>query len=79
MNVGDFDPFGEFDLLSGAVRYNLEDRGAAGALRRAHTWRLQPQRWSQGAILLRIGAVGKAVAVSGQPMLARAPTLQSAS
>ena len=38
---GDFDPFGDFDLIFGAARLNLEDRRNPGALPRSHLRRDQ--------------------------------------
>jgi hypothetical protein len=35
---GDFDPFGDFDLLFGAAKLNNEDHRASGAISRAHVW-----------------------------------------
>jgi len=39
--LGDFDPFGDFDLIFGARAVQFENLRYAGALWRAHLWRNQ--------------------------------------
>lgn len=51
---GDFDPFGDFDLLLGAARLNLKILGLPIRYRERAYGETNISRWSHGAILLRM-------------------------
>lgn len=51
---GEIDPFGDFDLLFGAARYNLKIVGLPVRYRERKYGETNIQRWKHGAILLRM-------------------------
>jgi SAM-dependent methyltransferase len=51
---GEIDPFGDFDLLFGAARYNLKIVGLPIRYRERKYGETNIQRWKHGAILLRM-------------------------
>ncbi len=51
---GDFDPFGDFDLLFGAARMNLEIKDIPVHYQRRHYGETNIQRWRHGWLLLRM-------------------------
>lgn len=51
---GDFDPFGDFDLIFGAAKYNLRIEGLPVRYRERVYGETNIQRWRHGAILLRM-------------------------
>ena len=54
---GDFDPFGDFDLIFGAAQAQPEDRGDPGALPRAIYGETNISRWRHGWLLLKMSGV----------------------
>jgi glycosyltransferase involved in cell wall biosynthesis len=57
---GDFDPFGDFDLLFGASRFNLKIADIPIRYRERTYGQTNISRWRHGAILLRMALVGAA-------------------
>jgi hypothetical protein len=53
---GDFDPFGDFDLIFGAARLNLRIRDLPVRYRARQYGTTNIQRWSHGWLLLRMVA-----------------------
>lgn len=53
---GDFDPFGDFDLLFGAARMNLKIRDLPIRYRRRRYGSTNIDRWRHGVLLLRMAA-----------------------
>ncbi|HEX8070923.1 MAG TPA: glycosyltransferase [Pyrinomonadaceae bacterium] len=53
---GDFDPFGEFDLLFGAAKLNLKIEDVPVRHRRRHYGTTKIPRWRGGVMLLRMAA-----------------------
>ncbi len=51
---GDFDPFGDFDLLFGAAKYNLKIIDLPVRYRERVYGETNIQRWRHGALLLRM-------------------------
>jgi hypothetical protein len=51
---GDFDPFGDFDLLFGAARLNLKIRDLPIRYRERKYGTTQIQRWKHGWLLLQM-------------------------
>jgi SAM-dependent methyltransferase len=51
---GDIDPFGDFDLLFGAARYNLKIVGLPVRYRERKYGETNIQRWKHGVLLLRM-------------------------
>jgi SAM-dependent methyltransferase len=51
---GDFDPFGDFDLIFGAAKYNLRIEGLPVRYRERVYGDTNIQRWRHGVILLRM-------------------------
>jgi SAM-dependent methyltransferase len=59
-HFGDFDPFGDFDLLFGASRLNLKIADIPIRYRERTYGHTNISRWKHGAILLRMAVVGAA-------------------
>jgi len=53
---GDFDPFGDFDLLFGAAKYNLKIADLPVRYRERTYGTTNIQRWTHGWLLLRMVA-----------------------
>jgi len=53
---GDIDPFGDFDLLFGAAKYNLKIAGLPVRYRQRVYGTTNIQRWKHGVLLLRMAA-----------------------
>ena len=51
---GEFDPFGDFDLLFGAAKYNLKILDLPIRYRERRYGATNIQRWSHGLLLLRM-------------------------
>jgi hypothetical protein len=51
---GEIDPFGDFDLLFGAARYNLKILGLPIRYRERKYGETNIQRWKHGVLLLRM-------------------------
>jgi len=51
---GDFDPFGDFDLLFGAAKYNLKIMDLPVRYRERVYGETNIQRWRHGVLLLRM-------------------------
>jgi len=51
---GDFDPFGDFDLLFGAAKYNLKIMDLPIRYRERVYGETNIQRWRHGVLLLRM-------------------------
>ena len=54
---GDFDPFGDFDLIFGAARLNLKIAEIPVRYRDRTYGETNIQRWKHGCLLLRMSAV----------------------
>jgi hypothetical protein len=57
-HFGDFDPFGDFDLLFGASRLNLKISDIPIRYRERTYGETNISRWKHGAILFRMALIG---------------------